>query len=94
MIVRNVSATELRPVMSAELPGNRREIWLNQNISKEHDENGNDIWTADTVHFVTAMSVQEITERFDEIWDEKTAPAPTITDLVDGLNALAEMIMM
>lgn len=93
-MTKNVSATELLPVMTAELAGNRREVWLNKNIQTETDEDGNTVWTADTVQFATELTAEEVTARFDELWEEQTVPKPTIADVVDGLNALAEMLMM
>lgn len=92
--MKNYSATEILPIMTAELPGKRLEVWLSKNIATELDENENTVWSADTVHFVTELTAEEIETSFEELWEEQTAPAPTIADLVDGLNALAEMIMM
>ena len=93
-MMKNVSATELVPVMTAELPGNLREVWLNKNITTETDEDGNTVYAADTVHFVSGLAVADIETQFDALWDEQTVPKPTIADVVDGLNALAEMLMM
>ena len=93
-MTKNVSATELLPVMTAELSENRREVWLNKNIATETDDDGNVIYTADMVHFVSELTVEEIEAQFDALWEEQTAPKPTIADVVDGLNALAEMLIM
>lgn len=105
-VIRTVSATPLEQVSIENTDGPSVHVWLRRNIAKDAADNGPDgkayeFYTADELHFMAdgAPSVDELTERFDELWAEHEDDGMTTSDRLaalsvsesDSADALAEL---
>ncbi len=72
-------------------------MWLRRNIRQVEQQGGPEgetetVWAADEVYFRAAITAGEVSERFDELFDDPPVPppvypAPTILERVEGLEA-------
>ena len=91
---RTTSATELAPVAVEPNGSGGADVWLNRNITTEIDEDGNTVWHADQVHYVTdgVPDPAVILADFDEVWREHVgAPSMSTDELADALAELSEI---
>lgn len=91
---RTTSATELAPVAVEPNGSGGADVWLNRNITTEIDEDGNTIWHAEQVHYVTdgVPDPAVILADFDEVWREHVgAPSMSTDELADALAELSEI---
>lgn len=108
MSYQTVSATPLEAVLiEARADGMSADVWLRRNIERDVADNGPDVekavefYRADEVHFVQAgaLTVEEITAAFDELWaahdDDGMTDSERIAALAssdsDNADALAEL---
>ena len=69
-MVHTVSATELVPVLIEPNGSGGADVWLRKNIEETETEEGQTVWEADEVHFISGVvpSVEDID--LDAIWYE------------------------
>ena len=72
-------ATAPEAIQYMPLPDGYADVWLRQNIEEYTDSEGGAGWQADEVYFRTALTLEEVTEQFDVLFEE----APTLTETED-----------
>ena len=88
----NFGNEEPAEITYQEIGDNYYDVWLYDNVSSETDEDGNVNYTADGVHLKTKLSRDEVLAMKNKFFEEDL-PEPTITDVIEALDILTEIIL-
>ena len=69
------------------LPDGQADVWIRKNIEASTDDDGNNIYIADEVYFRTSLSITDITDNFDEIFENGGTSIDDITEEETAVEA-------